>query len=370
MTTQPSSLLHRSLLGDLELRNSAVMAPLTRARATNPGHVPNDLMRLYYQQRATAGLIISEGTWVSEDGQGWYGAPGLYTAEQVEGWKAITDAVHAEGGLIFAQLWHQGAVSLPEFFSDGRLPIAPSAVNPGQLVHGSNGLEMTVEPRAMTRDDIKKAIADFRHAAEMAKEAGFDGVQIQAGYVYLIQQFLHETTNLRTDEYGGSIENRARFLFDVLEAVLEVWPSHRVGVKTGPMMNEHGALKATESTLPTVEYVYKKLSGYNLSHLLVMRQQADLTGTPIAHLAGDGVLDHVLQHYSGNIIINTNVTIEHGQQLLDAGLVDGVAFGREFIANPDLVERIRLGAALNEQRPEGYYRAGPEGYTDYPRLID
>jgi N-ethylmaleimide reductase len=224
-------------------------------------------MREYYEQRATAGLIISEGTWVSEDGQGWLGAPGIYNREQGAAWKAITDAVHGKGGRIFAQLWHQGAVSHPSFFHNGRLPLAPSAIDPMQTVHVASGTTMTVTPREMTRADIRQAIADYRNAAKIAKDAGFDGVQLQAGFVYLIQQFLHEPTNRRADEYGGSMENRARFLFDVLEAVLEVWPSERVGVKTG-----------------------------------------------------------------------------------------------------DLVERIRLNAPLNEQRPEGYYGATAFGYTDYPFL--
>ncbi|MDB5979061.1 MAG: N-ethylmaleimide reductase [Pseudomonas sp.] len=369
-TSAPQALLKPLTLGDLQLRNRIVMAPLTRTRAANPGHVPNDLMREYYQQRASAGLIISEGTWVSEEGQGWHGAPGIYNEEQGRGWKAITDAVHAKGGLIFAQLWHQGSVSLAEFSADGRQPLAPSAINPGQQVHGINGVVMSAEPRAMTREDIRQTVTDFRQAAQIAKDAGFDGVQIQAGYVYLIQQFLHETTNQRTDEYGGSIENRARLLFEVLDAVLQVWPSQRVGIKTGPMMSEHGALKAVESTLPTVEYVYEKLSAYNLSHLLVMRQMADLSGTPIAHLAGDEAFHHARRHYSGTVIANTGVTREHGSQLLEDGTAEAVAFGRDFIANPDLVERIRQNTALNEQRPEGYYGASEVGYTDYPTLAE
>jgi N-ethylmaleimide reductase len=259
----PQPLLQPCRLGDLALPNRVVMAPLTRGRANNSRHVPNDLMRQYYEQRATAGLIVSEGAWVSEAGQGWLGAPGIYNQEQGSGWKAITEAVHAKGGRIFAQLWHQGSVSHPSFFPDGSLPLAPSAIDPKQTVHIASGAIMTVTPREMTRADIRQAIADYRNAAQIAKDAGFDGVQLQAGFVYLIQQFLHEPTNRRTDEYGGSIENRARFLFDVLEAVLEGWPSERVGVKTGPMMNELGLFKAVDSTLPMSEYVYEKLNAYS-----------------------------------------------------------------------------------------------------------
>jgi N-ethylmaleimide reductase len=196
----------------------------------------------------------------------------------------------------------------------------------------------------------------------------FDGVQIQAGFVYLIQQFLHETTNRRTDEYGGSIENRAHFLFEVLEAVLDVWPSRRVGVKTGPMMNEIGLFKAVPSTIRTSEYAYERLNAYKLSHVLLMRQLADLSKTPISALAGDGVIHHFRKRYSGTLILNVGIDRKHGGKLLHEGLADLIAFGRDYIANPDLVERIRLNAPLNEQRLEGYYGSAPAGYTDYPFL--
>jgi N-ethylmaleimide reductase len=367
-STQP--LLEPYRLGDLQLRNRIVMPPLTRTRAANPGHVPTGLMREYYAQRASAGLIITEGTWVSEAGQGWHGAPGIYNAEQGGAWRSITDAVHAKGGRIFAQLWHQGSVSHTSFFSDGRLPVAPSAINPEQLVHIAGGTVMSETPHQMTRDQIKQTIADYRNAAQIAEDAGFDGVQIQAGFVYLIQQFLHEPTNHRTDEYGGTIENRARFLFEVLDAVLEVWPSQRVGVKTGPMMNELGLFKAVASTLATSEYVYSRLNDYELSHVLLMRQMADLSSTPIASLAGDEVVHHFRKIYSGNLILNVSIDRDHGNQLLQGGAGDLVAFGREYIANPDLVERARLNAPLNPQRPEGYYGASSVGYTDYPFLTE
>lgn len=361
-------LLDPYVMGDLELRNRVVMAPLTRTRAANPGHVPTDLMREYYEQRASAGLIISEGVFVSDNGRGWHGAPGVYNSEQAIAWKSITDAVHAKGGHIFAQLWHQGSVSHPVFFPDGRLPVAPSAINPEQIIHVPGGKIMSETPREMTLADIKEAVAEFRNAAQVAKDAGFDGVQLQAGFVYLIQQFLHETTNRRTDEYGGSIENRARFLFEVLEAVIEVWPSHRVGVKTGPMMNEIGLFKAVSSTIPTSEYVYEKLNDYRLAHVYLMQQIADLSGTPISEYGGDAVIHHFRKLYSGTLILNVNIDPEHGAQLLREGPGDLIGFGRAYIANPDLVERIRLNAPLNAQRPEGYYGSSPEGYTDYPFL--
>ncbi len=282
-------------LGDLKLKNRIVMAPLTRTRADNVGKVPNEPMVEYYAQRAGAGLIVTEGTFVSEQGQGWYGAPGIYSEEQRAGWERVTDAVHKAGGLIFVQLWHQGSVSHPSFFDDGRAPVGPSAVNPEQLIHVKGGRVMSETPREMNLEDIRQAVRDFGHAAQVARDAGFDGVQIQGGFVYLFQQFLHEATNRRTDVYGGSVENRARILFEALEAVLAVWPSHRIGVKAGPMMNELGAFRATDETLRTSEYVYRKMADYKLSHMLLMRQMADLTGTPIAHMSGDGVVHHFRQ---------------------------------------------------------------------------
>jgi N-ethylmaleimide reductase len=355
-------------LGDLPLKNRVVMAPLTRTRAENPRHIPNDLMVEYYSQRASAGLIITEGTWVSEEAQGWYGVPGIYNEEQGRAWRKVTDAVHERGGRIFAQLWHQGGVSHHSFYPDGHQPLAPSAINPEQLIHMRGGSVMSDLPRAMSRADIKRTISDYKNASLIARQAGFDGIQLQAGYVYLINQFLHETTNHRTDEYGGSIENRSRFLFEVLHAVLEVWPSPRVGVKAGPMMNEVGAFKAVDSTLAASEYVYERLGPYNLSHVLLMRQNADLTGTPMEALSGDAVIHHFRKRYDGSLILNVGINAEHGARLISEGAGDLVAFGRAFIANPDLVERIASGAPLNQGRPEGYYGSSPIGYSDYPFL--
>ena len=362
-------LLQPFLLGDLALRNRIVMAPMTRMRATTPAGVPNALMQEYYRQRATAGLIITEGTFVSDQARGWFGAPGVYTEAQRKAWQSITDAVHAEGGHIIVQLWHQGSVSNATLVCTGRGSLAPSAVDPQQHVYTGYGPpEMTSTPEAMSLKDIRQTIADFRHAAKVARDAGFDGVQIQGGFVYLFQQFLQENLNLRTDQYGGTIENRARILFEVIEAVLEVWPSTRVGVKAGPMMSERGGFRSLPSTLPTAEYIYRRLNDYNLSHLMVMRQQADLQGTPIHALAGDEALRHAREFYSGTRIINTGITAAHAEELLQEGLGDLAAFGQDFIANPDLVERIRSHASLNERHPESYYGAASEGYTDYPTL--
>jgi N-ethylmaleimide reductase len=238
------------------------------------------------------------------------------------------------------------------------------------LINIEGGRVMSEIPREMNLEDIKQTVREFRHAAQVARDAGFDGVQIQGGFVYLFQQFLHEITNRRTDQYGGPVENRARILFEVLEAVLEVWPSNRVGVKAGPMMNEVGAFRATDETLKTSEYVYGKIAGYKLSHMLLMRQMADLTGTPIEHMSGDAVAHHFRHLYAGTLILNVGINANHGAQLISEGAGDLIAFGRDYIANPDLVERIRLDAPLNEPRPEYFYGNSSKGFTDYPSLTN
>jgi N-ethylmaleimide reductase len=369
MSTKPTEVLFTPYaLGDLQLKNRIVMAPLTRTRAENERKVPNELMAEYYAQRAGAGLIITEGTFVSEQGQGWYGAPGVYSAEQAAGWKRVTDAVHRAGGLIFVQFWHQGSVSHRSLYDDGRLPLGPSAVNPEQLIHVKGGKVPSETPGEMSLQDIKQAVNDFRHAAQVARDAGFDGVQIQGGFVYLFQQFLHEVTNRRTDLYGGPLENRARLLFEALEAVLEVWPSNRVGVKAGPMMSEHGAFRVTDETLRTSEYVYRKMADYKLSHVLLMRQMADLAGTSLEHMSGDAVVHHFRHLYAGTLILNVGINAQQGARLIAEGAGDLVAFGRDYIANPDLAERVRLDAPLNEPRPEFFYGSTATGYTDYPTL--
>ena len=372
MTTEDKEtrlLLQPFLFGDLTLPNRILMAPLTRMRARLEGAVPNALMREYYEQRATAGLIITEGTFVSDQARGWFGAPGVYTEAQRKGWEDITSAVHAAGGRMIVQLWHQGSVSNPALVGNGHSPLAPSAVNPDQQVYTGYGTtEMTSVPEAMSLEDIRQTIADFRHSAEVARAAGFDGVQIQGGFVYLFQQFLQENLNLRSDTYGGSIENRARLLFEVLEAVLEVWPANRVGVKAGPMMSERGGFRSLPSTLLTSEYVYRRLNDYGLSHVMLMRQLADLQGTPLHDFQGDGVVRHFRKIYDGTLMLNVGIDSTHGEELLEQGLGDLVAFGRDYIANPDLVERIRVRGPLNEQRPESYYGATSTGYTDYPTL--
>src|SRR5258706_10750637 len=336
------------LLQPIEVRgqllpNRVVMAPLTRGRAENALLEPGELQATYYAQRAGArgaGLIISEGTWVSEQAIGWADVPGLYTSGQVAGWRSVTDAVHAKGGTIFAQLWHTGSSSHPSFF-DGALPLAPSAVNPQLVSPTATGRQPTVTPREMTREDIKATVRDFRNAAMRALDAGFDGVQIQAGYLYLFNQFLNPRTNQRTDEYGGSVENRARLLFEVIEALAQVIDLRRVGIKTGPATGEQGIFVSHEDTVPTSDHVIARLNDYHLHHLLLMGAMSDLTGTPAAFLQGDEMFKHYRAIYRGTIIGNVGIDHDRANRLIGAGLVDMVAFRRSFIANPDLADRLR-----------------------------
>ncbi|MDB5479165.1 MAG: alkene reductase [Caulobacteraceae bacterium] len=351
-------------VGDLDLPNRIVMAPLTRMRASSVDHVPTLLQAEYYAQRASAGLIVAEATAISPDGFGWADTPGLWSAEQVRGWRRVTEAVHAAGGRIIAQLWHTGAIAHPDM-RDGEPPLSASDVD---LLHESvtpTGRKPTVAPRPMTREEIGQTVADFARAARNAVEAGFDGVQILANYLYLLAQFLNRTTNRRADEYGGEIENRARLLFEVVEAVLgEVDPS-RVGVKISPM-HEGGPMAAHDETLPMVEYAVRELSGYGLSHLLLMGNNTDFTGTPLEPLMGDGMFRHFRPIFRGRLIANVNMTAERGNRLIADGLADMVAFGRPYIANPDLVERLATGAPLADVDWETVYGSGPRGYSDYP----
>src|SRR5882762_6066669 len=353
-------------MGKLELPNRIVMAPLTRMRAADTGHVPTELHAEYYAQRASAGLIISECTEISPDAYGWADTPGLWSAEQVRGWRRVTEAVHQKGGLIYAQLWHTGAMSHPDFF-DGALPMSASDVNPQQESVTPSGPKPTVVPRPMSKNEVRRTVVEFGTAAKNAMEAGFDGVQIQANYLYLIAQFLNSATNLRQDEYGGSTVNRARFLFEIIETVLKHVEPGRVGIKVGPM-HLSGPFAATAATLPDMEYVVKKLNDYDLAHLLLMGATTDFTGGPLEHLAGDGMFQHFRPLYNGHLIANVEMTQKRGNRLIRAGLADSIAFGRPFIANPDLPERFLVGATLNEVSWPTVYASGPDGYIDYPAL--
>jgi N-ethylmaleimide reductase len=363
--TQP--LLTPGHMGNLELPNRIVMAPLTRGRADNPGHVPTDLQAQYYAQRASAGIIITEDTAISPQGFGWAGSPGLWTDEQVRGWSKVTDAVHNAGGRIISQLWHTGAMSHPEM-QNGAPPVSASNVNPLLESVTPSGRKPTVQPRPLTTEEVRQTVLDFKKAATNAMKAGFDGVQVQANYVYLIAQFLNSKTNLRTDEYGGTMENRARFLWEILEAILSVVDNKQVGIKSGPM-NVDGNFLANADTLPTHEYIMRKLNDYNLMHVLLMGATTDFSETPLASLAGEGMFRHFRAIYNGKIIANVGIDADNGNSLIKEGIVDFVAFGRPYIANPDLVQRITTGAKLSEDiNWDTVYTNGPEGYIDYPTM--
>jgi len=364
MSVQP--LFTRTRMGRLDLPNRIVMAPLTRMRAHPIDHVPTELQAEYYAQRASAGLIIAEATAISPDGFGWADTPGLWSAEQVRGWRRVTDAVHAAGGRIIAQLWHTGAIAHPEV-RGGEPPLSASDVD---LLFESvtpTGRKPTVAPRPMTTDEIRQTVIDFARAARNAHEAGFDGVQILANYLYLLAQFLNRTTNRRADEYGGEIENRARILFEVVEAVLEELEPARVGVKLSPM-HEGGPMAAHDETLPMAEYAVRELGGYGLSHLLLMGATTDFSGTPLEPLMGDGMFRHFRPIFRGALIANVGMTAERGNRLIADGLADMIAFGRPYIANPDLAQRLATGAPLAEVDWETVYASGTRGYSDYPPL--
>lgn len=353
-------------MGDLDLPNRIVMAPLTRMRAGSIDHVPTQLQADYYAQRASAGLIVAEATAISPEGFGWADTAGLWSAGQVRGWARVTDAVHAVGGRIIAQLWHTGAISHPEL-RGGLPPLSASDVDPLQVSVTPTGRKPTVTPRPMTREEIQQTVADYARAAQNAMAAGFDGVQILANYLYLLPQFFNRTTNRRTDEYGGGIEGRARIMFEVVEAILERVEPSRVGVKMSPM-HEGGAFAANEETLPMAEYLIREMGGYGLSHLLLMGNSTDFSGTPLEPLMEDGMFRHFRPIFRGPLIANVNMDAERGNRLIEAGLVDLVAFGRPYIANPDLVERFATNAPLAQIDWETVYAAGARGYSDYPTL--
>ena len=351
-------------LADLTLNNKIVMAPMTRSRADNPGAVPNALMATYYAQRASAGLIVTEGAPVSTWGVGYINVPGIYSDEQVEGWKQITNAVHEKGGKIFVQLWHVGRMSHPDFHN-GELPLAPSALNPNEKSYTKNGFTDTVTPREMTIADIKQTVQDFKRAAANAIKAGFDGVEIHGANGYLLQQFFNATSNQRTDEYGGTVENRARILFEILDAFKEVIDYKKVGLRLSPSLNGLFGITMDESTIPTHEYIVKRLNDYGLAYLHLTEPFV-----PVDHLpfAVTEVAKHFRPLYKGTLIINRGFNKETATAVLEAGDADLVAFGVPFIANPDLVKRFETDAALNEVDTQTFYTPGEKGYTDYPSL--
>ncbi|QIQ06101.1 alkene reductase [Streptomyces liangshanensis] len=349
--------------GGLTLRNRVVMAPMTRARAQNQELAPTELHGEYYRQRAGAGLIVSEGTWISTGAIGAVHVPGMYSLEQARAWGEVTEAVHAEGGAIFAQLAHTGAASHPDFHQ-GRLPVAPSAVNPGGKVFTPNGLTDVVTPRALSAEQIADVVEQYRAAAANAKLAGFDGVEVHAQRGYLIAQFLNPALNLRTDEYGGTAEGRARFLFEVLDAVIGVWGPHRVGVKFAPHQVLGDATEASPEVLAVHEHVAAGLNDHPLAYLhLMMTRKPNVQVTAEQRLESLGLFRPL---YRGTLIANAGLDRESGNAVIGEGLADLVSFASLFISNPDLPRRFEHHLPLADADRATFYQGGAGGYTDYP----
>ena len=348
---------------NIQLKNRVVMAPMTRSRAANDEKKPTDeLHGLYYEQRASAGLIITEGSQVSERAVGYINTPGIHTQAQVEGWKKVTQRVHAKGGKIFIQLWHVGRISHP-YFHDGELPLAPSPINPEEQSYTPDGFKDTVTPKEMTKEDIKTTVEDFKNAAKNAVEAGFDGVEIHSSNGYLFHQFFNGTSNKRTDEYGGSHENKARFFFEVLDAVKEVIPEEKIGARFNPSLNGVFGMTMDEDTIPTFEYVIKKLNDYNLAYIHLSEPFTDVSDIPYAVTE---IAKHFRPLYNGTLMINGGFDQDSGNEVIASGNADLVAYGKPYISNPDLVERFEHGIELAEWDKDTFYTPGKEGYTDYP----
>ena len=342
-------------IGDLELSNRIIMSPLTRCRAID-NRIPNDLMAEYYSQRASAGLIISEGTVVTPMGVGYPNTPGIWSAEQTEAWKKITSAVHAKGGKMLLQLWHVGRVSDPSYLN-GELPVAPSAIAPKGHVSLIRPPKPFVTPRALALEEIPAIIEAFRKGAENAKIAGFDGVEIHGANGYLLDEFLQDSTNHRTDRYGGSLENRARLMCEVVDAVLAVWPAGRVGLHLAPK----GDAQSMGDSNPrgTFTHIAREMSKRNLAFICTR------------DYVGEGFLGaEIRREFSGAYIANEKFTQETANEFVNSGKADAVAFGKLFIANPDLVRRFRENLPLNTPDAKTFYASGAEGYTDYPFYSD
>lgn len=362
MIQQP--LLEKLQMGDIELKNRVIMAPMTRSRATNPENAPFDIHAEYYKQRSSAGLIISEGAQISKKAVGYVNTPGIYSDAQVDGWKKVTEAVHENGGKIFIQLWHVGRMSHPDFHG-GELPHAPSALNPHAKSFTPEGFKDTETPKEMTIEDIKQTILDFKNAAANAMKAGFDGVEIHSSNGYLLHQFFSRTSNIRTDEYGGSIENRARILFEVIDAIKDVMPENRIGVRLNPSLNGIFGMTMDEETIPTFDYIVEKLNQYDLAYLHLSEPFNDVS--EIAY-AEKEIAKRYRPMYTGVLIINSNFDQEKGNKVIADGLADAVAFGKPYISNPDLVERFAAQADLAEYDQSTFYTPGEKGYIDYPTL--
>ncbi len=354
-----SNLFDPIQLGGLSLSNRILMAPLTRGRAGD-SRIPNDLMVEYYAQRAEAGLTITEATAISPQGYGWAGAPGIYTDEMEAGWKRVTDAVHKRGGKIVLQLWHMGRLSHP-IFQNGQPTVAPSAIKPEGFTRDASGKKEYTIPRALEVSELPGIIDDYVLATQRSLRAGFDGVEIHGANGYLLDQFVRDGANQRTDEYGGSIENRLRFPLQVVKAVVKEAGHERTGIRISPT-NPNGGTKDSDPIKTFTAYA-NALSGFNLAYMHVMESFPEsgkaVPGVPY-------VTPEIRKAYKGNLIVNGGYDLQHGNEVIESGLAQGVAFGVPFLANPDLVRRLKMNMPLNAPDPATFYGGGAEGYTDYP----
>ena len=358
----PQKLFTPLRVGPITLLHRVVMAPLTRLRSAIPGDIPADLMGKYYEQRSSkGGLLITEGTTVSVGGRGYLGAPGIYTEEQVAGWRQVTEKVHARGGYIFLQLWHVGRVSHIDM-TNGNIPVAPSVVPFAGTAYTQNGWVPVSEHRALKIEEIPGLIADFRQGAENAKAAGFDGVELHAANGYLFHQFLEDGSNKRTDAYGGPIENRARILFEVLDAISDVWGANRVGVRLSPSTQFNSLTDSNPSA--TFGYVAERLNNYGLAYLHVVEPRVKGIETIAEGLAPVAALQ-LRKSFKGNILAAGGFAYDSAELIVERGEADMVAFGRLFISNPDLPKRLQLGLPLTPYNRKTFYNHDATGYTDY-----
>lgn len=342
-------------IGAWKLPNRIIMSPLTRCRASE-GRVPNAMMAEYYRQRSGAGLIVSEATSIDPMGVGYPDTPGIWSDEQVEGWKLVTNAVHQAGGRIILQLWHVGRISDP-LYLNGATPVAPSAIKPEGHVSLVRPMKDFETPRALEIAEIKTLIEAYRKGAENAKKADFDGVELHGANGYLPDQFLQDSTNKRTDEYGGPVENRARFMLEALDAIISVWGPDRVGLHIAPRCDSHDM--GDSNPAETFGYVAREAGKRGIAFIFARESQDDPRIGP-----------DLKKQFGGPWIANQQLSAEDAGRLLDSGEADAVAWGKLYIANPDLPERLRSGSALNEPNPSTFYAKGPEGYTDYPFMSE
>lgn len=363
-----TSLFDTLKLGELTLPNRIIMAPLTRMRSKQPGNIPHALNAEYYAQRASAGLIISEATQVSQQGQGYPATPGIHSPEQVEGWKLVTDAVHKAGGRIFLQLWHVGRISHPSHQPGGALPVAPSAIAAAKSGTFTADWKPTpiLTPRALETSELPGIVADFKKGAENAKAAGFDGVEVHGANGYLLDQFLEDGSNKRTDNYGGSIENRARLLLEVVDAAISVWGKGRVGVRLSP----YGTFSDMKDSDPVklFTYVLEQLSkrGIAYAHLIEPRATSAGGGEDVWKDA-PSTSQLFRKAFNGTFLSAGGYTADTAKEAVGSASVDAVVFGRYFISNPDLPERIKAGIAFTPYDRSTFYGGAEKGYTDFPK---